>query len=157
MHQGVLVKRLRTIGLASAFIAVQRRRVVPVEAGHAQVGAVAGTEQALFREEGEGIRADEAAECLHVQPVGDQFRFRGNVDAVEAGVLQGRRGNAQVHASGAGVPEHLYKLPGGGAPDDGIVDDHDVFPFHDTPNRRQFQPDAGFPHLLGGFDEVRPT
>ena len=77
-----MVKRLRTIGLASAFIAVQRRRVVPVEAGHAQVGAVAGTEQALFREEGEGIRADEAAECLHVQPVGDQFRFRGNVDAV---------------------------------------------------------------------------
>ena len=148
-----MVKRLRTIGLASAFIAVQRRRVVPVEAGHAQVGAVAGTEQALFREEGEGIRADEAAECLHVQPVGDQFRFRGNVDAVEAGVLQGRRGDAQVYAPGSGVPEHLHELPGSGSPDDGVVDDHDVFSPDDASHGRQLQPHAGFPHLLGGLDE----
>ena len=83
----------------------------------------------------------------------DQLLAVGGVDAVVAGVTGRGRGDQHMHFAGAGISDHLDDLAGGGAADDGVIDDHHPFPLEDLPHRVQLDLDAEVADRLLRFDE----
>ena len=84
---------------------------------------------------------------------GDQLVARGHVDAVEAGVLDGRRADAQVHLGGAGLVEHVDELAGGVAAHDRVVDHHQALALDDRADGVELHADAELAQVVVGLDE----
>src|SRR5262249_55015341 len=85
------------------------------------VAAHAG-EEAVDRDVGQAVGADEAADLLRVVGRGDELAPGRGVDAVVAGGPGGRRRDAGVDLRRPGVPHYADDLLGGRAADDRIVD-----------------------------------
>src|SRR5699024_6383589 len=73
-------------------------RVVAREAGGAQLAGLllGGGDHAVQGDVAQGIRAEVVADLVRGQSVGDEFGTSGEVDAVEAGPFDRRRGDAHV-------------------------------------------------------------
>ena len=100
------------------------RRVVAPGVAHRAIDAV-------DRQEGEAVGAHEAAHLLEVHARGEQLVALGRVDAVEIGMGDRRRGDAEMHLARARVAHHLHDLHAGGAAHDRIVDQHDALALDD--------------------------
>jgi hypothetical protein len=61
-----------------------------------------------------------------------------------------------VHLGGAGLAQHLDHRPRGGAPHDGVVDDHQRLPSMFSRSGLSFMRTAEGAQLLARGDEVRP-
>jgi hypothetical protein len=83
------------------------------------------TVQPIDRDERQTVHADLIGHLVHRKPRRQQLAALGRIDAVEAGMRRGWRGNAHMHLARAGLADHLDDLPAGGAADDRIVNqDH---------------------------------
>ena len=58
-----------------------------------------------------------------------------------------------MHLGGAGFPQQLHDLPGGGAPDDGVVHQHHTLAAHGVGDGVQLNAHGVLPQLLGGLNE----
>ena len=59
--------------------------------------------------------------------------------------------------SGPGPAQQINHAPAGGAPDDGIVDQHDTLALHQRADGVELDVDAHLPQLLGGRDKGAPN
>src|SRR3954471_52528 len=127
----------------------------PVEAGAAErvLADLRRGDQTVERHVAERVGADRAADLVAVQPGGDELRPGGEVDAVEAGPLDGRGGDPHVDLGGAGLAQHPDQGPLGVAADDGVVDDDEALTGDDVAERVQLEPDAELADGLAGLDE----
>ena len=85
-----------------------------------------GAIDALDREEGERIGADELAHAFEIVGRGQELVPLGRVDAVIVRVRDRRRSDAEMHFAGAGLAHHLHDLHRGRAAHDRVVDQHDA-------------------------------
>ena len=115
-----------------------------------------GAVDAVDREEGQGIRADELTHAFEVVGGGQQLILLGRVDAVIVRMGDRRRGDAEMHLAGAGVAHHLHDLHRRGAAHDGVVDQHDALAGDHGAVGAVLQPHAELADLLGRLDEGAP-
>ena len=144
----------------SAVRSVSGGRIV---AGEAMVGELRaqriaplvahGAIDALDREEGERIRADERAHAFDVVGGGQELVALGRVDAVIVGMGDRGAGDAHVHLAGAGVAHHLHDLERGGAAHQRIVDQHDALAADHRAVGGMLHPHADLADRLGRLDE----
>src|SRR3954466_8757174 len=101
-------------------------RIVPGEARVAEPGAdrTGRLVQPVDPEVRKAVGSDVLLDLLDVELRGEQLATVSGVDAVVAGPLDGRRGDAKVHLEGARLAQHLDQLALRRAPHDGVVD-HD--------------------------------
>ena len=140
--------------LQREFAAVVRERVVAGEAGVAV--RLAGRRPPRRRRPARGrqrVAAQLARDLVDVAPVRDHLLARGHVDAVVAGVLDRRRGDAQVDLARAGVAQHLDDLARRVAAHDRVVDDDQPLAGDDLRQRVELQPQAVLAQLLPRLDE----
>ena len=104
----------------------------------------------------EGFDFEEVADLLDGPVVGDKLFFGREVDAVETGEANRRAAYPHMNFFCAGVAEGLDFAFGGGAADDGIIDDDDSFAFYDFPDGGELDFDVKFAHFLVGRDK-RPA
>ena len=78
---------------------------------------------------------------------------RAGVEPVVARPAVRRRGDAEVNLGRPGLPQHAHHGPGGGAPHDGVVDDHQALAGDGVPERVELAPHALGPLGLVGHDE----
>src|SRR2546428_107625 len=101
----------------------------------------------------EGVRAEIAADFVHVVAGADQLFARGRVDAVVAGPLDGRRRDPHVDLAGAGVAQHAYDLAAGRAAHDRVVHDHHPLALQHLRHGIQLHLDSKMSNPLFGLDE----
>ena len=103
---------------------VERRGILPREAGHAKLTAAAGLQQRRGREEYQRISADLLTHGLGILAGRDQFVIGRGVHAVEAGIGHRGTGDAHVHFGGSRLLEHRDDAPRSRAAHDRVVDQH---------------------------------
>lgn len=132
--------------------------VLPIEARPAEPGLrlLGRRDQAGQRDVAERVGADRTPDALGVQPVGQQLRTGGEVDAVEARPLDRRRGDPYVHLQGARLAQHAHDRPLRVAAHDRVVDHHDPLAPHVLPQRVELEPDAELAQGLRRLDEGAP-
>ena len=97
--------------------------VLTAEAGMAVVFGADHFRQILYVQIAQRIRADNLRNFLDAVFAGDQIVPGINIRTVVAGVAEGRRGNAHMDFPGSCLPDQVYNLTAGGAPDDGVIDE----------------------------------
>ena len=134
-----------------------RGGILPAEAGGAEAGVPAGEQPRAFQAEvAQGVHADDLRDLLRGVAVCDQVLRAVDIRAVPAGRDEGRRADPHMDLRRARVPQQADRLPAGGAPHDGIVDEDQALPLHHGADGVQLQSHAGLPLPLGGSDE-RPA
>ena len=96
------------------------------------------------------------AHLLEVHARGEQLVALGRVDAVEVGMGDRRRGDAEMHLARAGVAHHLHDLDAGGAAHDRIVDQHDALALDHGAVGVVLHAHAELADRLGRLDEGAP-
>src|SRR5690606_20872109 len=136
----------------------KRDRVLAVEARAAEVllRYGGGVDEVDEVDVGQRVGIDRAADLDGVQPGGDQLGAGGEVDAVQAGPLHRRRGDAYVHLAGAGLTQHPNQRALGVAAHDRVVDDHEALALDDVAQRVELEPDAELTNRLRRLDERTP-
>lgn len=128
-------------------------RVLVVEAGEAEVVAMAGGEHSFVREKGEGVGFDELADLLYAVAVADEFLRGVDVDSVVACVFERSAGDTDMHFGSTGFTEHLDDLQGGGSSDYRIVYKHYPLAFDYGLDRRKLHLDSFLAERLGRKNE----
>ena len=85
--------------------------------------------------------------------VGDELAGVIDVRTVVAGGHKGRRADPHVDLLRPGFPQQVDGPAAGGAPDDGVVDQHHPLALHHGADGVQLDIDLVFPHGLSGGDE----
>ncbi|CAN4015306.1 Fimbrial protein, partial [Dysosmobacter welbionis] len=101
----------------------------------------------------QGIHTDDLCDLLHRVVVGDELAGVIDVRTVVAGGHKGRRADPHVDLLRPGFPQQVDGPAAGGAPDDGVVDQHHPLALHHGADGVQLDIDLVFPHGLSGGDE----
>src|SRR5262249_26955864 len=106
------------------------RRIAPVETGKAQLVPhhPDGLDHAVEAQVPQRVGLDRGADLFNGKTGRHELAAAAGVDAVVAGVEDRRRRDADVDFARAGMAEHPYDLPAGGASDDRVVDEDDAAP-----------------------------
>src|SRR5450759_1486337 len=136
----------------------QRDRVVTGEAGCTQplAGLPRRLDHRVLVEVAQAVGADAGADLLDLEAGGDQLGPGGEVDAVEAGPLHRRAGDANVDLGRPGLAQHPDLGALGVDTHDRVVDDHQALAADDSLERVELQPDAELAQRLAGLDESPP-
>lgn len=97
--------------------------VLAAEAGMAVVFGADHFRQILYVQIAQRIRADNLRNFLNAVFAGDQIVPGVNVRTVVAGVAEGRCRDAHMDFLRPCLPDQVYNLTAGGAPDDGVIDE----------------------------------
>ena len=142
------------------FAISEPRRIFAGEAmvGELRMGVVAaliahGLVDAVDREEGEAVGADELPHLFQRAMGGEQLVLVRRVDAVEIGMGDGRARNAHMHFACAGLAHHLHDLYRGRAAHHAVVDQHDALALDLKFVGAVLELDAELPDALLGLDE----
>ena len=102
------------------------REAAVAEGAGAAVGQLVG---AVHAEIPQGIGADDPRDLLRGAAAGDEMLPGVDVGTKIAGVEEGGRGHPHVDLGGPRLPQQANDAGGGGAPDNGVVDeDHPLAP-----------------------------
>ena len=108
---------------------------------------------ALDRQEGQRIRADEFPHAFEVVRRGEQLVPFRRIDAVIIRMGDRRRGDAEMHFARAGIAHHLHDLHRSGAAHDRIVDQHDALAGDHGAIGAVLEANAELADVLGRLDE----
>ena len=133
-------------------------RVDAVEAGGAEILdlRVLGLDrllQGVERLVDDLVGADLAGHGGLVGVLGDELGLRLHVDAVDAGVAQGRRVGGEIDLLRPALADHLDDRLGRVAPDDAVVDEEDLLPADLRGDGVELLADGVLPLVGGRHDE----
>ena len=98
----------------------------------------------------ERIHTDDFSDLLNRVVVGDELVFVVNIRAVVTFGHKGRRADPHVDLLRAGLAQQVDGAAAGGAPDDGVIDQHHALALHHGADGVQLDIDLIFPHILRG-------
>lgn len=110
-------------------------------------------QEALDRHIAESFDAEEVADLFQGPVGGDKLFFGGEINTVKAGEPDWRAAYPHMNFFCAGVAEGLDFALGGGAADDGVIDDDDAFAVNDFPDGGKLDFDIHLAHFLFGRDK----
>src|SRR5207249_3480137 len=141
----------------------ERGRIVAGEAviGELRLRRVAlliahGAVDALDRQKGERIRADEAAHPLEIVRRREKLVALRRVDAVIIRMGNRRRGDAEMHLLGPGLAHHLHDLHRRGPAHYGVVDENDALAADHRTIGAVLEANTELADLLARLDEGAP-
>jgi len=97
-------------------------------------GQSGAAEQAFEGHIAERIDAEKVADLFECSVVGDKLFLGGEIYAVKTGETNGRTTDPHMNFFRPGVAEGPDFAFGGGAADNGVVDDNDSFAVYDFPD-----------------------
>ena len=134
---------------------LQRDRIPPGKAAVTEAtGGIRGNAfQGIQAQKAQAVRADLRPNFFDGIAAGNELLSAGDVGAEPAGGdKRGRRG-AQVNLPGPRIPQEGHDLPGGSAPDDGVIHQHHPPILHAAFQRPQLDPHRLLPVFLAGGDK----
>ena len=127
-------------GLLEAALSLVFGNVDGIAAGEASVaestaGVISGQAvRGVHRQVGEGVRTDLLCDFLHgIQAAGNQVFPGIHIGAEEAGIAEGRGGDAHMDFLRAGLPQEADDPLAGGAADDGVIKLRPIYLFFRKP------------------------
>ena len=117
------------------------------------LGFAHGAIEAVERDEGQAVCADEFAHFFDGVFVCEELFTLWRVDAIEAAMRGRRAGNPHVDFLCACAAEHIDDFDRGRASHDGVIDQNHALAFDETAVGVVFQLNAQMPDMVGRLDE----